>query len=685
LLTRKLQSEEQLPQPQLTSLPAVMVPDVPGSDGVVRARVVRGSMILLTSTGAVAATNLLYNIVVARMLGAAGFGHATAIYTLLMLASSVTLSFQLVCSKLVAKSDGLSAKAGVYKTLIRRAWQIGAGVGLVLAFQSQWITRFLKLPAAHDIDLLAIAAAVYIPLGVQRGRMQGCYEFRRLASNVIVEATTKLGVAVLLLYYGFGVTGVITGITLSIVAAYLVAIPHRAFRLAEAQAEAASFGEGLQAGVFFIGQVIISNLDILLVKHYFAPTLAGIYAGVALVGRVVYMLSWSVVSSMFPASASSSHEKAGQFVLRTALLLVVGLTTVFVFLVWAAPSTLWAFILGKQFLLPMQGAFSSLLTLYAGMTAIYSIAVVLMTYEMSRRIGHVSWVQFATSALLVVGIAMFHASLAQVILVQLVLMTALLVAVSAPLWARPDATPQPSAQTGHLHKLRRVAEEEVIAEFLKGEFYHREFDRYRDHFRDLVQCPALASQDENYLRRVLLFRRRGKLWRELPPDTEWWEIELDPVAISRVRAFPRNDWRRFARGDFFLSGIIARIQESLELPGRDQFLEKLHSMQADLLENQLPNSVLLIGQDDAGPLTLIEGNHRMAAAMLLDPDSAFGRFRYYCGFSAQMKNCCWYQTDLNSLWRYARNRLRYAFHDGDDSVTRALRTLDVDPKAELGD
>jgi len=47
----------------------------------------RGSAILLFSTGLVSATNLLYNIAIARGLGAAGFGHATAIYTLLMLLS----------------------------------------------------------------------------------------------------------------------------------------------------------------------------------------------------------------------------------------------------------------------------------------------------------------------------------------------------------------------------------------------------------------------------------------------------------------------------------------------------------------------------------------------------------------------------------------------------------------------
>ena len=59
-----------------------------------RTRMLRGSVILLFSTGLVSATNLLYNIAIARGLGAAGFGHATAIYTLLMLLSAVTLAYQ---------------------------------------------------------------------------------------------------------------------------------------------------------------------------------------------------------------------------------------------------------------------------------------------------------------------------------------------------------------------------------------------------------------------------------------------------------------------------------------------------------------------------------------------------------------------------------------------------------------
>ena len=56
-----------------------------------RGRVVQGSAILLLSSGVVAGANLLYNILMARMLGPLGFGHASALYTLLMLVTAVKM------------------------------------------------------------------------------------------------------------------------------------------------------------------------------------------------------------------------------------------------------------------------------------------------------------------------------------------------------------------------------------------------------------------------------------------------------------------------------------------------------------------------------------------------------------------------------------------------------------------
>ena len=73
-----------------------------------------------------------------------------------------------------------------------------------------------------------------------------------------------------------------------------------------------------------------------------------------------------------------------------------------------------------------------LLALYAITTVVYSLSVVIITYEMSYKIANTSWVQLAFSGVVIAGICRFHSSLRQVILVQLVLMIVLLIFVAMP-------------------------------------------------------------------------------------------------------------------------------------------------------------------------------------------------------------------------------------------------------------
>jgi hypothetical protein len=388
------------------------------------------------------------------------------------------------------------------------------------------------------------------------------------------------------------------------------------------------------------------------------------------------MFSWSVISSMFPVSAATSHQRASRTVLQSALWLVTGMTSLFTMAVWLAPTSLWRAVLGATFLDVGHASFSSLLGTYSAMTSVYAVAVVLLTYEMSRRIANATWVQLAFSGLLPLGIMIFHSTLQQVIMVQLVLMFGLLFAVSVPFWPDIVASSQeqfePSGFTGFA-RIRRVSEPEVIAEFLKAEFYQPEFDTYRERFASIVSDPDVTNQRDNAIRKTLLFRRRGRLWRELPKDTEWWQIELQSSDIPRIRAFPRKQWRKFAEGDFYLTRMIERIKTAVESEDKSPFSAKMRSVAADLQENRVPNSVLLIGVDESGPLTIIEGNHRMAAAMLLSPDAVSQQFRFYCGLSPRMTRCCWYRTDFRTLTHYAGNMVRYIFHDRDYYVRWILR------------
>jgi hypothetical protein len=77
-------------------------------------------------------------------------------------------------------------------------------------------------------------------------------------------------------------------------------------------------------------------------------------------------------------------------------------------------------------------AADSLLSLYAVSTALYALAMVLITYEMSRKIANTGWLQLLFSGAIVLAIYMFHSDLRQVIYVQILLKVVMLLVVSLP-------------------------------------------------------------------------------------------------------------------------------------------------------------------------------------------------------------------------------------------------------------
>lgn len=651
-----------------------------------RNAILTGSVTLLAGSGFVSVINLIYNVVIARALGATGFGHAVSVYTLLMLLSAVTLSFQFVCSKFVAKSYSLPAKAAVYSLLHERSWQVGAIVGAGLAVASPAIARYFNLPDSRLILMLAIGTTFYIPLGVRRGLLQGMYDFRRLSLNFVVEVVVKLGATIGLLVFGFGVKGVVAAVTASVVAAYFFAGPSRELKQLPQPALPVSFFEGLQAIVFFVGQVIINNVDILLVKHFYPPAEAGLYAAIAVVGRVVYMASWSVVSSMFPLSAGIERpEPYRRSVVITPLLMVLLIAAVSLLGLWLLPNIVWRGLFGASFHLSVQDGYLALPLLYVVATSLYCLSVVLITYEMSRKIASTGWLQLAFSGAIAVGIYRFHGSLHQVIMVQVVLMLLMLGCVAVP-FIRLDSVPDEELlaepENPPIVRRRRVSEDEVIAEFLKNEFYHPQFHRYWERLEKVVAAPDFSDAEENALRRALLFRRRGRMWRELPADTEWWEVELDPSDLARVRIFPRSHWRKIADGDYALAETVENVRRRARRGLDGDFLSKVRSLSTHLRdEKKAASMILMIGIDERSALTIIEGNHRMVAAMLLSPDTACRRFRVVCGLSPRMKECCWYKTDFSSLFRYMKNTVRYFFRDRDAALESLLfRIQQIQPR-----
>jgi hypothetical protein len=119
---------------------------------------------------------------------------------------------------------------------------------------------------------------------------------------------------------------------------------------------------------------------------------------------------------------------------------------------------------------------------------------------------------------------------------------------------------------------------------------------------------------------------------------------------------------------------VERIRDGVFQGETQDYIMRIQSLSYRLRLEYDNSTVLLIGIDEHHPVTILEGNHRLTAALLASPAILQTRFRVLCGMSPHMTQSCWYETNLANLWRYAKNRIRN-FRDREADVEKLLPRL----------
>jgi len=258
--------------------------------------------------------------------------------------------------------------------------------------------------------------------------LQGQTRFKVLSGSYLAEMFVRLIVGVGFVALGWSVNGAVGGLTLSFVATWLVALaarkglPKPAALSSEQQKVILLFAGPVI--VAHVSQILINNSDILVVKRFFTPDEAGLYAALALIGRIVFFATWSVVTVLFPIVAQK-HEKGEPH--RHLLYISLGLVLV------VSGSIVATTLLIPQFIVQVLfgGAYVSIAPLlwrYAVATSIYALANVVITYRLSIGHGFGSTIAVCAGIAQVVLLWLFHATLQQVVMVQIGLMGGLLLA-----------------------------------------------------------------------------------------------------------------------------------------------------------------------------------------------------------------------------------------------------------------
>jgi len=298
----------------------------------------------------------LMHVVMARSLGPDGYGALASLLALMYLRVPVTTTIQFsaarVTSVLVARGQREEA-GGLLLYLSRRLAPYALAVFIFLLVASPPIASFLNLQSSWLVVLVGLTFFLAAFLSINRGLLQGRQEFGGLGGNLIVEAASRLIFALLLVGIGWGVQGATLSYALGMLLAYLAALyPLRAWLAPKAEVLSDLKIDPMALTILMtnVGLALLFNTDMLVVKHYFPEEMAGTYAALSFIGKIIVFLGGPITMVMFPMVSELAASKRRSYVpLQVSILLTLLASLAVIVACWLWPTLIVRSIFGSQY------------------------------------------------------------------------------------------------------------------------------------------------------------------------------------------------------------------------------------------------------------------------------------------------------------------------------------------------
>lgn len=398
-------------------------------------KILSPEQIFMLSAFVVNGGNYLYNLGLGRVLGPGAFADAAILITLLLVLSFVAMTFQLAVAKFTTEFDKSKQEAFVQRAY-KQATTFGIILGAAIVVFAGSLQTLFQTESSVMFTIFGIAVPLYFIMSVNRGNLQGRKSFIALSITYQLEMVCRLALTfALLLFFNIeSSVAVATAIAISFIAGVF---PFKKLTSRKAMQSALTSKESKAVMNFFVltacyelTQIICNNSDILLVKHYFPSYDAGLYASLALIGRVVYFVTWMFVMLLLPTVVSMRKEgKNSVPVLMKYVGYITALASGIVLFTFLFPSFAVQILFGEQYM-----SIAPLLGWYALATSFFALSNIFAYYYLS--LDHYKPIVIAAifGVLQIVLIILFHDSLFEVVLAQVVAMGSLLIAQLLYFW-----------------------------------------------------------------------------------------------------------------------------------------------------------------------------------------------------------------------------------------------------------
>jgi hypothetical protein len=305
---------------------------------------VRNASILFACTMIGNASNYLFQFVMGRSLTLEDFGTMNALLSVMTSITLPTTAIMFVVAKYASTYRALGEDPGISSLYVRSMVRITAVAVLltsVFILSSGAIKGYLNVPALSPVLILAVGIFSAFVLTVNFGMLQGLQRFYLLGIGIGVSGLLRLLLGMIFIYAGLRLNGALLATTLpALIVLTLTVVPlSKYFKGASPEFRHKkilrySVPVLIASSIF----AFLTNVDIMMVKHYLAPDDAGIYASISVLGKTMFYLPSSFALALFPMVSVSDAVNGDSFkILDKALLLTLLISVAALLLFAAAP------------------------------------------------------------------------------------------------------------------------------------------------------------------------------------------------------------------------------------------------------------------------------------------------------------------------------------------------------------
>jgi O-antigen/teichoic acid export membrane protein len=283
------------------------------------------------------------------------------------------------------------------------------------------IASFLRIDEKRLVYAVALAIIFNSFSAISLGALSGLQLFNDVALNSVVATVSKLFSGFILVILGLRAFGGLLGFVFSFAIALLLSL----FQLPKGLIVLKNGGESvalnkrevylyfLPVGLSMLCFFALTNMDIILVKHYFVPLDAGYYSVAQIVGKIVLFIPGAIGVVMFPKIVVSHAKRENtKIILRKCLIAVGVLCGTATFAALLFPDLILSILTGHN-----QPQAVSLVKFFAVSMSFYALINIFMLYHLSLHRMRYIYLMVILTILQFLGICLFHKSLTDVLVV----------------------------------------------------------------------------------------------------------------------------------------------------------------------------------------------------------------------------------------------------------------------------